>query len=72
MEYTKETINGVEFTAGSSKYRVVYPGTHGTECDLYHFHDGGIRMWKTIAEFNSLVKREQFVIVEQPSLYPIF
>jgi hypothetical protein len=72
MKYTKEDINGVVFTSGNSKYRVVYPGTLGRECDLYHFHDGLTKQWNTIDEFNRYVANKQFTIVEEPQLYSIY
>lgn len=72
MEYTKENINGVVFISNANKYTVVYPGKKGVECDLLHHSDGIIKSWDSISAFNRHVDSKQFLIVEQPSLYPIF
>lgn len=66
MKYTKENINGVIFKSGSYKYKVVYPGTNGMECDLYHFSSKRTMAWGTIDHFNGLVLSKSFKVVEEP------
>ena len=78
MRYTKENIDGVIFTYGGNKYKMVYPSATNIKkerCDIFHYKDNKLREWGTIIEFNEYVENELFHVLETPQeseLYPIY